>query len=155
MIDPQFKIYIDGLEEHGSFEIEASVKPTFLDTEGEEISFSENVNVDGEAYLAEGEIVVRCAVSTAVNIPCKICNTSVSVSIDIPEFYHIEPLKNVHSKFLDVTPFIREEIFLNTPLYAECNDGECEHRKTLKKYQNSTINNAFSKLDLDDFKTEH
>ncbi len=103
----KFKIYIDRLK-HGHIEkIDVTTPPSFLEVDEESLVFSEDVRVEGQAYLAEDHLVVQVDFQTAAFIPCSICNQPVRIPIDIRDHYFTEPLTEVHSAIFDITNEVR------------------------------------------------
>jgi uncharacterized metal-binding protein YceD (DUF177 family) len=129
-----FKIYVDQLRDGHAEEIDETFPPDFLDVHEEALDFSEPVKVKGQVYLAGDELVLHFDLLTYGQVPCSICNEPVRVAVNIPNFYYAEPLSEIKSGIFNYSEVIREAILLETPSFAECNEGECPRRRELKKY---------------------
>lgn len=128
-----FKIFVDRLKKEQSISIHEVVSPDFLDVNEEELHFQNEVTVDGEAYLADDELILHLSAEAEAVIPCAICNESVPTAVVLGEFYHAEPLKAIKGKVFDYQELLRESILLETPEFVEC-QGRCPKRETLQKY---------------------
>ncbi len=129
-----FKIYIDQLRDGHSEKILEKLDPKFLDLHEEDLSFVDSVYIKGEAYLAEKDLVLHLDIETFASIPCSICNEEVKVAINLKNFYHSTPAAEITSGIFNFKETLRENILLMTPLFAECNNGQCPERKELKKF---------------------
>ncbi len=133
-MDEAFKIYIDQLRDGHAEKISENLSPEFLDVHEEDLSFVDPVDVKGEAYLAENDLVLHLDIHTMATIPCAICNAQVKVPIAMKDFYHTLPAVEIKSAIYNFQEMLRENILLATPLFAECNDGQCPERAELKKF---------------------
>lgn len=129
-----FKIYIEQLRDGHSEKIEERFAPDFLDVKEEDLSFSDNVDLKGEAYLAENDLVLHFDIHTYATLPCTICNSEVKVPIELKNFYHTVPAEELKTGIYNFQEMLRENILLTTPLFAECNEGQCPERKELKRF---------------------
>lgn len=134
MSDDHFKIFVEQLREGQEEEIQEEFPPKFLDVHERDLKFSVPVKIAGQAYLADDMLVIHLDIKTMATIPCLICNEPVNIAIEIKGFYHAVPLKEIKGGIYDFSEILRETILLDTPLLAECNDGQCPQRQTLKKY---------------------
>ena len=128
------KIYIEQLRNGHVEKINEIVPPDFLDITERDLAFKDPVAIEGEAYIASDDLILRLAVETHALIPCSICNENVKVQIQISNLTHAEPLGQIKSGVFDFMELLREAILLETPAFAECNDGKCSKRKEIKKY---------------------
>lgn len=129
-----FKIYVDQLH-NGNVEIvHEKFSVDFLDVQEAELQFTGEVAMDGEAYLATDTLVLHFSVVAHAILPCAMCNRPVTTDIQITDYYHIEPLSDVKSGIFNFEEILRETILLETPAFAECNEGHCTSRKEMKKY---------------------
>lgn len=133
-MDERFKIYVDQLRDGGTESILEEFSPEFMDVNEKDLKFTDPVKVKGEAYLAEHELVLHLDITTTCIIPCSICNEPVKVPVEITGFYHAVPLNEVKGAIFDFQEILRETILLQTPLLAECKQGKCPQRDSLKKY---------------------
>ena len=132
------KIYIDRLKEGDTEKLDATLPPSILDIQEEELSFPEEVRVSGEVYLADEHLVAHLQAQTTALIPCSICNEPVKLAILVKDHYATEPLSEIRSAIFDLTPEVREALLLQVPQFIECNAGNCPTRDTLKKYLHSS-----------------
>src|SRR5437016_1307196 len=95
-MDDQFHIYVEQLRKGRDRKIDESLDPAFLDIHEAELSCEAPVHIEGEAYLADNDLIVHLnRAKTEVLIPCCICNEPVTVPIEIQDFYHSEPLEQI------------------------------------------------------------
>lgn len=133
-MDDVFKIYVEQLREGHEEEIHEILDPSFLDIQETDLAFSEPVKLDGTAYLAEKELILRWNIAAQAVIPCSICNGAVKVDIEIDHFYHSEPLIDIKTGIYNFKNLLRETILLEVPSFAECCEGNCPKRQEYKKY---------------------
>lgn len=133
MKDIAFKIHIEQLRNGHSNEIDEVFSPSFLDVNEESLSFTDKVHVQGEAYLAGEMLILHFVVVAHGLIPCSICNELVKVEINIPNFYHAEPLADIKGGIFNFGIILREAILLEAPSFAEC-EGKCPKRKEIKEF---------------------
>jgi uncharacterized metal-binding protein YceD (DUF177 family) len=131
--DP-FKIYVDRLREGTTYSIKEEVPPDFLDIHEKELEFFKPVKISGEAYLADQDLVVSMEAEATAVIPCRICGKPVETVVSLPRFHHSIPVKEVKGAIFLFDEMLREAILLDTPQFAECNDGNCPHRTEVARY---------------------
>lgn len=134
MTDDSFKIYVEHLRDGQHRAISEKYPADFLDVHEEALTFEKPVLVNGEAYLAGDSLVLHLKIVATGSIPCSICNKPVEVITAIDNFYHAEPLEEIKGSSFDFRDVIREAILVDTPPFAECNDGNCSARKDISKY---------------------
>jgi uncharacterized metal-binding protein YceD (DUF177 family) len=144
-----FKIYTDRLREGQSEKIDLAIAPDLLLSAEKELTFSGNVLIKGEAYLAEQHLIFHLKIKALASMPCLVCNETVAVPLEIEEFYHAEPLQDIRSAIFDCSPFLREAIFLQLPSFVECHQGRCPERETLNKYLKPPSQASLPFKDLD------
>lgn len=127
------RIYIDRLRTQGTEKIEESVSPDFIGVQEKDLRFEDPIQISGEAYLAQDELVIQLTVSTTATMPCAICNQSVPVPITA-KVMHVEPATGFKRGTFDLGETLREAILLEIPLVAECNAGQCPSRKDMERY---------------------
>lgn len=133
-MDTTFKIFVDQLRNGSTFTIQEDVPADFLDVQEKDLSFKENVKINGEAFVAGDELVIHCTIDTVATIPCSICNQPVHYNVKANECYFAEPLTNIKSAVFDFKEVIREAVLIETPMFAECNNGNCREREFVKQY---------------------
>lgn len=132
-MEDAFKIYVDQLR-NGSVEtIHEVLSPAFLDVKEKNLKFEGDVIVDGEAYLADHDLILKLTIRAEATMPCSICSEPVRVPVEVIDMYHSEPYETIKSGIFIFKDVLREAIILETPQFAECN-GDCPKRKDLAKY---------------------
>lgn len=132
MMDEPLNIYVDRLKNGHTEAFALDLDPSFLDIHEAELSFNTNVCVEGEAYLAEDNLILHCALATTAVLPCLICSAPVVVEIKVENLYHMEPLDEIKSGVFAMGDVLREAILLETPGFAECHGGKCPLREQFK-----------------------
>jgi uncharacterized metal-binding protein YceD (DUF177 family) len=133
-----FKIYVDRLKNGQLEKIDETFSPEFLDVNEKALFFEDPVHVEGEAYIAEGDLILNLSISTEAKMPCKICNELVKAPIRLQQMYQTEPLEEIKRGVFSMVNLIREAILLETPSFVECGNGQCAHRKEVEKYLRSS-----------------
>lgn len=133
-MDDAFKIYVEQLRDGHSEKIQETFPPDFLEVNDQDLSFVDPVVIKGEAYLAENMLVLHLDIKTKGTLPCVICSAPVKVPVEIDGFYHAIPIEEIKGAVYNVKEILRETIILETPQRAECHQGKCPQRQTLKKY---------------------
>jgi len=136
----KFKIYIDRLKNGHVEKFKETVGPEFLEINEKELCFPQDIQVTGEAYLADDHLVAHFSIKTSATLPCSICNEPVHIPIDIQNAYSTVPLEEVRSAIYDLSNEIREATLLQAPLFAECNNGKCPERDQIKKFLHEDSN---------------
>lgn len=129
-----FKIYVEQLRGGHVEKIKEVFSHVFLGLAEKELAFVDSVLVEGEAYLAEDNLVLHLQISTKATLPCKICNEPLKVPLRLTDFYHTESLEGIKSGIFSMEAALREAILLDAPTFAECNEGKCPQRKELEKF---------------------
>lgn len=138
-MDDRFKIYVEQLREGHEEKIHEKLQPDFLELGDPELIFDQPVELDGVAYLAERELIMRWEIKTEAKMPCAICNEPVTVPIHLMNFYTSEPLAEIKTGVYNFKDLLRETILLEVPSFVECK-GECPKRKEFKKYMKEPSN---------------
>lgn len=133
-MDERFKIYVEQLRDGQVEKIAEVLEPSFLEVHESELSFVDPIDLQGEAYLADDELILHLNVSTFALMPCKICNDMVKAPIEIDNSYHAIPLGEVKGGIFNLAPLLREQILLELPLLVECHEGHCPKRQAMQKY---------------------
>jgi uncharacterized metal-binding protein YceD (DUF177 family) len=138
--DDRFKIYAEQLRDGHVEKINETYTPDFidLDEERDELHFNGNVEVNGEAYLADENLILHLKIDANATIPCSICNGPVEVEIELPNFYHMEPLADIKGGIFNFHEILREAILLEVPAFGECHGGNCPERPQVAKYIKAT-----------------
>lgn len=142
----RFKIHVEQLRNGVTEKIQEEFTPEFIDVHEEGLDFQDPVFVEGEAYIADHELILCLTVSTYAYVPCSGCNEPVKVQIQVPKLYAAEPLENVKSGIFSMDALIREAIVLEAPQFVKCGQTTCLKQKELEKY----FHHAASKDDAAD-----
>lgn len=134
MRDDRFKIFVQRLKDGEVEAISESFEPAFIDVEEDELSFSSPVEIEGEAFVSGENFILRLAVQTEANMQCSICNEQVSVPLKVPPFVHTQKIVEIKSGLFQMEELLREAILLQIPSRAECNEGNCPERESIKVY---------------------
>lgn len=132
-MEDEFKIYVDQLRDGDVEHISEAFSPAFLDISEKEVQFLQPVEVSGEAYLADDQLVLHLDIRTEVIVPCAICNEPVSLPLEIRNFYHMASSEEIKTGIYVYKEILREAILLETPSFAEC-EGKCPKRQEIQKY---------------------
>lgn len=134
-MEDEFKIYVDRLK-HGEVEqIEEQLDPGFLMQDDEELSFKHAVDIQGEAYVAEKELVLHLnSIETIATLPCTICSEPTETPLQLKGLYHVVPLAEIKSGIFNLKEYLRETIILEAPRFVECHEGKCPERKNFEQF---------------------
>lgn len=127
-------IYFDRLQNGHHEQFTGEHSSSFLEVNEPELVFAPTLTITYTAYLANHELLLHLSVSTTAWIPCSICNEQVAVPLSLGPTYTTIPLSSFSGATLDLREEIREFILLQTPRFAECQNGCCPQRKVLNKY---------------------
>ena len=133
-MNEDFNIYVDQLRDGEVKAIEEHFSPSFLDIHEDDLAFEKEVIVNGEAYLADQELVLHWSVETEARVACSICNDKVSVPLVIEGAYQSISLAEIKGAVYDFKELLREAILLEVPSFVECHGGSCPKRQDFRKY---------------------
>lgn len=128
-----FKIYVDQLRDGHTEQLDEEFSPKLMNVQDEDLKYLKPIKVSGEAYMADGDLVLHLNIETQAVLPCTICNKPVDVDIAIEGVYHTATLEETKSGIYLYDDVVRESILLETPRFAEC-EGSCPQRKEIQKY---------------------
>ncbi len=128
-----FIISIDRLNEGVVQKINVSLRSDFFEVNEPDLSFNDLVEVSGEAYLTDEDLVLHLSASTIAQIPCSICNRTVPFQLAIKGYYHAEPLTDIRTGLFDYRGVLREALLIELPKAAECRGG-CPERAMIAPY---------------------
>ncbi|MES2121616.1 MAG: hypothetical protein V4492_02420 [Chlamydiota bacterium] len=126
-------IYIDRLKNAEPQQFDESLTPAFLELDGDELRFIDQILLKGEAYLVDDHLIVHLNVKAPATLPCSICNEHTRVDIDLKNVCLTIPLEEIKGAIHNIGANIRESILLQAPLFAECG-GKCPERDTIKSF---------------------
>ncbi len=129
----KFKIYLSHLREGRREVFEGDFSPCLMDIDEKDLSFPWPITLSGEAYLAEGSLMVGFSAKVKARVRCAICNELTSIDLNVNKYLHEEKLGTIFSGVFDFRPVLRESILLELPLTAECN-GNCPERESLQLF---------------------
>lgn len=132
-----FKILIDRLKGGQTQKIDLQEAPAFLGSDEHELKFSSNVIAKGETYLTDEHLIIHLKASTAVQMPCAICNQMIEIPLKVDNFYHTEPIEDIKSAIFDFSDALREALLIELPRTVECNGGKCQGRALMAPYLKS------------------
>jgi uncharacterized metal-binding protein YceD (DUF177 family) len=130
----QLQIYISDLANGQKRKIKESLDPSFFELQENELQFKSIVEVKGETYLSESDLVVHLRAQTQALMPCAICNEDVTFPLEVHDFYHVENLDQIKDGIFNYGKPLREALLLEVPKYVECNRGKCPERSTIAPY---------------------
>jgi uncharacterized metal-binding protein YceD (DUF177 family) len=133
-VDETFKIYIHRLKDGRTEKIDEILTPEFMEMNDPELAFKVPIEIHGGTNLAEDVLVITLHVETEATMPCAVCNQDVQVKISIPHLCHTVELTEIKGAVFDYQEMLREEILLQLPFTAECNQGDCPERSSMAKY---------------------
>ena len=128
-----FILYIDRLKGDAVQKLGMLLSPEFFDIHETDLLFEDPVEVSGEAYLAEEELVIHLNASTIARMPCSICNQMLPRTLAIKNFYHAEPLSSIKTGLFDLRAPLREALLIELPKTAEC-PGGCKEREAIAPF---------------------
>ncbi|MEI6531257.1 MAG: hypothetical protein WCN87_00350 [Chlamydiota bacterium] len=130
------RIYIDRLKEGQEHLFDEPVDCSeIFDAEEVGTLVVKPVELSFKAYLAGHELVIEWQLIKAeCLVSCTVCNEKFNFPIEIQEGRHIEPLSSIRGAVFNPSSLVRELILLDIPSYAECKEGACPERETLKRY---------------------
>lgn len=134
MGEENFKIYPERLRDGHIEDISEKYSPAFIGINEKELHFNDRVTVEGQAYLADQNLIFQLHIETCAIMPCRICNDSVSVPLSVKNLYHMVPLNEIKDATFDLSDLLRESILLEVPKFAECQDNNCPDRQIIEKY---------------------
>lgn len=141
-MDDHFKIFVDQLREGREHNFEDVLSPDFLDIHESDLKFESPIRLEGEAYLADTELVIHWNIQAEAIMSCSICNEPVIVPINIQNFYASEALENITNSIYCFKDLLREAILIEVPAFVECNQGHCVKRKEFNKYLKEPSNSS-------------
>lgn len=128
-----FILYIDRLKGEAVQKLGMLLSPEFFDIHESDLLFEDPVEVSGEAYLVEEELIIHMNASTTARMPCSICNQMLPITLSIKNFYHAEPLSSIKSGLFDLREPLREALLIELPKTVEC-PGGCKERESIAPY---------------------
>lgn len=128
----ELKIYTERLKDGEKDVFSGKVPPSFMPEE-KDLFFKDDIEFSGEAYVAGDHLIIKLVANTKARIPCSICNTLTEIPLQLENFYHAEPIENAASGVFDFSDFVRSDLLLALPAFAECG-GKCPERTVIKKY---------------------
>lgn len=141
-MDSVFKIFVDRLKDGKVEKISTQLNPEFLSVNEKDLSFREPIAFSAEAYLAIDHLIFQFSALTQVSLPCAICNEMIPLPLEVKNTYHSFPLAELPTAIFDSTDLVRETILLQIPQFAECKNGKCPERESIKKFLKSSPSTA-------------
>jgi len=132
-MDETFKIFVDRLRLGKKETIRESVSPDFILLKEGDLVFNDQVEIKGEAYVVDQELVMHLDIETQAQLYCSICNEALKVPIRLRNFYHVVALDQIKGAIYDYREMLRETLIVEAPQFAECG-GQCPKRKEYAVY---------------------
>ena len=132
--DYSLRIYVEQLRGGKTWTLDVVVPPDFLDVHESELVLSDPVRIEGEAYLAQDELIIQADLETQAQVPCRICNKPFKVPLRVEKWIHVEPIGNLKRGYYDIGEIVREALLLEVPYVAECHGGNCPSRQEIAGY---------------------
>jgi uncharacterized metal-binding protein YceD (DUF177 family) len=129
-----FSIYIDRLKGGQEEIIEETIPPDFMEIQESELAFHKPIQLKGTASLSMDTLILHLSVKTEATMPCSICNKEIPVKILLPNLYITEDIENFRGGIFNFKEALREQILLELPPVAECNNGSCGERENVAKF---------------------
>lgn len=133
MKDHPLRLFIDRIRAQGCEKIDLRLDPDFMDIHEKELAFIDPIAVEGEVYLAGEEVVVALRAETVIHMPCAICNASIALPLQ-NAWTSVEPVESFRHGVIDLSEMVRENLLIEVPLTAECEQGNCPERVALAPY---------------------
>ncbi|MCH9631019.1 MAG: hypothetical protein S4CHLAM37_10310 [Chlamydiia bacterium] len=130
-------IYIERLREGESTEIDELLSATDLELEDDLLHFMPDIKLSGSAYIAEDHLVLNLDITANASIGCNVCNADVKIPIELKNTYITKDLSDIRGGVFRYVDDLRESILLETPSFAECNDGSCPERAKIEPFLKS------------------
>jgi len=131
---PILCLYIDRLKGGKSEKIEGVFTPKELDLLDDSIRFISDIQLQGEGYVTDEDLIFHFSAQAEVELPCLICNDPVKTKIALNGIYKTFEKDEIKGGICDIVPAVREEILLAIPEFVECGEGKCPSRNELKQY---------------------
>lgn len=125
-----FTIQIDRLKEGAIQKIDTRILADFFEINEPDLHFNDIVNVSGEAYVTDEDLILHLNAATVAQMSCSVCNRPVSMKLSVKGYYYTEPLTEIRDPMFDLRSIIREALLLELPKAAECNNN-CPERATI------------------------
>ncbi len=133
----ELKIYTDRMRDGQGDSFKGTVVTDALIPKEPDVTFSDTIELSGEAYSAGDHLILKLKAETFAWLPCAICNEPVKTPIILSDFYHTEPLESISNGVFDFSELLRNDLLLELPLFAEC-QGKCPQREDIKKFLTKT-----------------
>jgi hypothetical protein len=128
------EIYVDRLKEGRVEKIQQRLEPEFLQIDDPDLAFKEPVEIEGEVYIAQTDLVLRLQLKSSCRMPCSICNENITVPLFVPSGYHAISLDEVKGAIYDAGELIRQALLLEIPSFTECQGGRCPQREQVDAF---------------------
>ncbi len=129
-----FKVYINDLAKGKTHGLEIKEPAEVLEIEDSELEMIGDLSVIGEVYIAGNELILHLSLNVTAQLPCKFCNGPAEVPIEVNDLYEtieVDKLKTGIFNFLEI---VKENLLIEVPFLAECNQGNCSERAEMGKY---------------------
>jgi hypothetical protein len=132
------KISVDSLQIQEKIFIKEDLSPEFLGVSEKDLQMDQPIHVEGQAYLSSDYLVINFSAKTYFQIPCKICNETVSLPLVEENYYDTVSLDDIKNGIYDFSEDLRQALLLKLPHFIECNNGSCPERNNIEKHLKKT-----------------
>ena len=130
-----FAIYVDRLRSGQSYSFSLSPPANFLDVDEKECFFRGEVQIDGEAYLAQSDLIIAFTATAECWLPCAVCNQMTPSSLFTGQVTEVVSSEEIHGGVYSFNELVREAIVVQIPTSVECGGrGLCPERKEMERY---------------------
>ena len=144
----QLKIYTEQLRNGKRETLDLTLPSNFLDLHEQDLAFENPIQLKGEVYAADDQMIVHLKAKTEGKMPCSICNQITPLSLQTEDIYHTIPFNEISTQIFDLSDLVREEIVLFIPQFIECNHGHCPERPSVAKFIKEKSDHHFPFADL-------
>jgi uncharacterized metal-binding protein YceD (DUF177 family) len=128
----ELNIFVEQLQEGLPEKISLTVPSGFFDLNETDLTLDAPVSIKGEIYVTDHHLILHLEAQTHAKMPCAVCNNPTDLSLEA-KIYESLPLSELESTIFDYSSFVKEELLLQIPLVAECQNN-CPERLNLKPF---------------------
>lgn len=133
MATEAYKIYVDRLGLGKQQLIDEQVESKEFPLADEALRVASPLEIRGEAYTAQDQLVLHLKAGVTFLVPCAVCNEWTELPIQLEELYITEPLAAIRGGVYSFEEKLREELLLAVPYVYECG-GSCPKRSEIKTF---------------------
>jgi len=129
-----FTVYIDRLADGSVESLDLALPADFLEVNDGDLSYQSPIQLKGQVYVAETDLVMCFDIKALANMRCTLCNEPVTVPIDLKKIYFAESLETMKSGLFSFKELVRETILIETPRFVKCGGKDCKQKNQFTKY---------------------